>query len=100
MFKELSPLLRKGDSLAITVSRESDTNLRLTVIPKLFTLDGESGPDRKVLNTPLTITGTVEELDSPGFAATLTRFTTSARLSCVKSCSEHPPACDSVRLQP
>ncbi len=60
MFKELSPLLRKGDSLAITVSRESDTNLRLTVTPKLFTLDGEHGPDRKSLNVPLTITGTIE----------------------------------------
>src|SRR5579872_4481206 len=77
MFTELSALLRKGDTLVLNVSRESDTELRVTVTPKLFTLDGEHGPDRKALNQPLVIVGSVAELDSPEFAATLDRYTAS-----------------------
>jgi PRTRC genetic system protein E len=78
MFKELSPLLRKGDTLVLSISRETDTTLRVNIMPRLFSLDGEQGSDRKALNTPLSITGTIEELDSPEFAGTLDRFTASA----------------------
>src|SRR5258705_8612583 len=77
MFTELSKILRKGDTLGITVGLESDGKCRVNVMPKLFTLDGERGGDRRALNTPITITGTPEELDSPAFAEQLTRFTTS-----------------------
>jgi len=82
MLKELLPLLKKGDTLGLTIGCEADGPTgpvyRINVMPKLFTLDGEKGDDRKLLNTPLTITGTVEELDSPAFVETLTRFTASA----------------------
>lgn len=78
MLKTLLPLLRKGDTLGLSIAMEGENQYRINVLPKLFTLDGESGPDRLALNTPLTITGTLAELDSPEFVATLTRFTTSA----------------------
>jgi PRTRC genetic system protein E len=77
MFTELVPLLKKGDTLVITVSKESDTEIRVNVIPKLFTLDGEHGEDRIALNQPITVTGSAAELDGAEFVATLTRFTTS-----------------------
>ncbi len=77
MFKELSPLLRKGDTLVLALSRVDATQFRVTVTPKLFTMDGEKGEDRKSLNQPVVINGTLDELDSPEFAATLERFTAS-----------------------
>jgi PRTRC genetic system protein E len=91
MFQELLPMLRKGETFVLNITYESDANvaapepggpltspmLRVNVIPKLFTLDGQAGDDRKALNTPLTITGTAAELDSPDFVATLQRFTSS-----------------------
>lgn len=85
MFKELAPLLRKGDSLVLQFSYENDgpvggtagSVFRVNVIPKLFTLDGDHGEDRKALNNPVSITGTLAELDSPEFAATIQRFTAS-----------------------
>jgi len=77
MFTELAPLLKKGDTLVIQVSKETDTTFRVNVIPKLFTLDGDHGEDRKALNVPVTIVGTLAELDSAEFATTLTRFTKS-----------------------
>ena len=78
MLKTLLPLLRKGDTLGLTIAMEGEDQYRINVLPKLFTLDGERGPDRLALNQPLTLTGTLAELDSPEFVATLTRFTTSA----------------------
>lgn len=83
MFTELSPLLKKGDTLVLQISLIADApvvadrKLQVNVIPKLFTLDGQHGEDRKALSTPLQLSGTVAELDSPEFAATLTRFATS-----------------------
>lgn len=77
MFTELTAILRKGDTLAFTVARENDTQLRVNVMPKLFTLDGENGEDRKALNQPLSIVATPAELDSAEFTATLNRFTES-----------------------
>jgi PRTRC genetic system protein E len=95
MFKELSPLLKKGDTLILTVSRESDTHLRVNVTPRLFTLDGERSENRKALNTPVSLAGTIEELDSPEFAAQLDRFTTSVaglRLSIEEAEAAHQAA--------
>jgi PRTRC genetic system protein E len=82
MFAELTQLLRKGDTLALTIAREPDGPtgpvLRVNVMPKLFTLDGDHGADRKALNTPLSVVATPAELDSPEFTATLNRFCSSA----------------------
>jgi len=91
MFTELTQILRKGDTLALTISREADKPAdasdpsgtppgaiyRVNIMPKLFSLDGEQGADRKALNTPLSIVATAAELDSPEFVATLNRFTAS-----------------------
>ena len=89
MLKELLPLLRKGDTIGFTLACESNATpgpdggppqgarFRINVMPKLFTLDGEKSDARLALNTPITITGTAEELDSPAFVETLTRFTAS-----------------------
>jgi len=77
MFNELKQLLRKGDQVTLTVAIENDTQLRVNVFPKLFTLNGENGDNRKALNTPLTITATPDELDSPAFIETLTKFSAS-----------------------
>jgi PRTRC genetic system protein E len=77
MFTELTSLLKKGDTLVLNISLEGDNLFRVNVIPKLFTMDGKQGDDHKKLNQPLTVTGTAAELDSPEFAATLSRFTTS-----------------------
>lgn len=79
MFTELSSLLRKGDTLAFTVAREPDGPagpvLRVNIMPKLFTMDGEQGADRKALNQPVSVVATPAELDSPAFVETLNRFT-------------------------
>ncbi len=75
MFKELSQILRKGDTLALTIALEGEGKMRVNIMPKLFTLDGENGEDRKALNHPVSIVGTIEELDSPAFVEQLHRFT-------------------------
>jgi len=77
MFTELKQMLRKGDHVTVTIAIEDDTQLRVNVFPKLFTTDGENGPNRTALNTPLSIIGTPEELDSPTFLKNLTQFTDS-----------------------
>lgn len=90
MFTQLTELLRKGDTLSLTITREADKSaddaapggptgpvFRVNIYPKLFTTDGEHGADRKALNEPLTVTGTAAELDSPEFLNTLNRFATS-----------------------
>jgi PRTRC genetic system protein E len=77
MFNELKQMLRKGDHVTVTIAIEDDTQLRVNVFPKLFTTDGENGPNRTALNTPLSIIGTPEELDSPTFLQNLTQFTDS-----------------------
>ena len=71
-------MLRKGDTVTVNVAIENETELRVTVFPKLFTLDGEQGADRQALNTPLSVVATPEELDGPTFLDTLTKFAASA----------------------
>ena len=74
MFAQLKTMLRKGDTVSVTVAIEDDTQLRVNVFPKLFTLDGEHSDNRKALNTPLSIVATPEELDGPAFIETLTKL--------------------------
>jgi PRTRC genetic system protein E len=57
MFKELAPLLRHR-SVLFTVSHVEDDRFRVNVIPKKIT-DGEND----ALTTPVSVTGTVEDLD-------------------------------------
>ena len=97
MFTQLAQMLRKGDTVTVTIAIEKDTEstpvapgaqhlalpagsieLRVNVFPKLFTLDGERGADRQALNTPLSVVATADELDGPTFIDTLTKFTASA----------------------
>jgi len=57
MFKELSPYLRQR-AVLLTVTHIEDDQIRVNVIPQKLK-DGENA----ALTTPLTITGTAEELD-------------------------------------
>jgi len=77
MFAQLKTMLRKGDTVTVNIAVENETELRVTVFPKVFTLDGERGEDRQALNTPLSVVATAEELDGPTFIDTLTKFTAS-----------------------
>jgi PRTRC genetic system protein E len=88
MFTELMPLI-KNRPLTITVSVEGESRVRLNVVPKPIAKDkaanGKIGhthskevaaiPDQAIqaLTTPLSITGTPEEVDA-GLAETLTKF--------------------------
>lgn len=58
MFVELMPLLA-GRTVLITVAREDEKTLRVCVIPKKAKED-----DNPALTTPLSYTGTPEELDA------------------------------------
>jgi len=57
MFKELAPLLRHR-SVLFTVSHVEDDQFRVNIIPKKIT-DSEND----ALTTPVSVTGTVEDLD-------------------------------------
>lgn len=57
MFKELAPLLRHR-AVLFTVSHVEDDRFRVNVIPKKIA-DGEND----ALTTPVSVTGTVEDLD-------------------------------------
>ncbi len=59
MFVELMPLLT-GRTVMITVAREDDKTLRVNVIPTIKPGENEN----PALTTPLTYTGTPEELDA------------------------------------
>ena len=58
MFVELMPLLA-GRTVMVTVARENDKTLRVNVIPKKVKDD-----ENQALATPLSYTGTPEELDA------------------------------------
>jgi len=101
MFNELKQLLRKGDQVILTIAIEDDTQLRVNVFPKLFTLDGENGDNRKALNTPLTITATPDELDSPAFIETLTKLsasTTALRNTLEEVEAQHKAAAEAAKV--
>ncbi len=57
MFKELAPCLRQR-ALLLTVTHSDDDQIRVNIIPQKLK-EGENA----ALTTPLTVTGTAEELD-------------------------------------
>ena len=57
MFKELAPLVRHR-AVLLTVSHVEDDQFRVNVIPKKV-----SDSDNDALTTPVSVTGTVEDLD-------------------------------------
>ena len=67
MFKELAPYLRQR-AVLLTVTHLEDDQIRVNVIPQKLK-DGENA----ALTTPLTVTGTAEELDRD-LPATLVNF--------------------------
>lgn len=76
MFTKLSDLLKDPcDTITMTVARESATELRVNFIPRL---KHDVPAAEKGLNTPLQVTATPAELDSPAFLETLSRYTVSA----------------------
>lgn len=70
MFKELAPYLRQR-AVLLTVTRLEEDQIRVNVIPQKLK-DGEN----TALTTPLTVTGTAEELDRD-LAAALVSFVAS-----------------------
>ncbi len=70
MFKELAPYLRQR-AVLLTVTRLEEDQIRVNVIPQKLK-DGENA----ALTTPLTVTGTAEELDRD-LPATLVSFVSS-----------------------
>ena len=70
MFKELVPILRSR-AVLMTVTALDDDQIRVNVVPKKMK-DG----DHDALTTPLSVTGTAEELDTQ-LAATLVGFVAS-----------------------
>ena len=81
MFTQLKPLLKAGTLLIITAAAVADSDhIRLTITPKSNKKKGDKEDgETAVLNTPLVITGTAEELDAelPGSLGryTATRIT-------------------------
>ena len=67
MFKELAPYLRQR-AVLLTVTHIEDDQIRVNVIPQKLR-DGENA----ALTTPLTVTGTADELDND-LPATLVNF--------------------------
>jgi PRTRC genetic system protein E len=67
MFKELAPYLRQR-AVLLTVTHIEDGQIRVNVIPQKLK-DGENA----ALTTPLTVTGTADELDND-LPATLVNF--------------------------
>ena len=70
MFKELVPILRNR-AVLMTATALADDQIRVNVVPKKMK-DG----DHDALTTPLSVTGTAEELDTQ-LAATLVGFVAS-----------------------
>ena len=70
MFKELVPILRSR-AVLMTATALDDDQIRVNVVPKKMK-DG----DHDALTTPLSVTGTAEELDTQ-LAATLVGFVAS-----------------------
>lgn len=70
MFKELAPYLRQR-AVLLTLTLVEDDNIRVNVIPQKLK-DGENA----ALTTPITVTGTAEELDRD-LPATLVDFVAS-----------------------
>jgi PRTRC genetic system protein E len=70
MFKELAPYLRQR-AVLLTVTRLEEDQIRVNIVPKKLK-DGEN----EALTTPLSVTGTAEELDRD-LPSTLVSFVSS-----------------------
>lgn len=70
MFKELAPVLRHR-AVLMTITPIEDDQIRVNVVPKKLKDD-----ENKALTTPLTVTGTAEELDAE-LGSTLVDFVAS-----------------------
>src|ERR1700722_10284190 len=70
MFKELVPILRQR-AVLLTVTLLEDDQIRVNIVPKKIK-DG----DNDALTTPLSVTGTAEELDA-ALSATIVDFVAS-----------------------
>ena len=70
MFKELAPVLRHR-AVLMTITFIEDDQIRVNVVPKKLKDD-----ENKALTTPLTVTGTAEELDAE-LGSTLVDFVAS-----------------------
>ena len=70
MFKELAPLLRHR-AVLLTVTHLGEDSFRVNVVPKKITESEDSA-----LTTPVSVTGTVEDLDAQ-LATTLVNFVSS-----------------------
>lgn len=70
MFKELAPVLRHR-AVLMTITFTEDDQIRVNVVPKKLKDD-----ENKALTTPLTVTGTAEELDAE-LGSTLVDFVAS-----------------------
>ena len=71
LFKALHTLAGQCPAILVTVARDGATNLRVNVIPKAPTgADGKTEVNNGALFTPISLSGTPEELDA-GFAEAL-----------------------------
>ena len=95
MFKELVPILRNR-AVLLTATALDDDQIRVNVLPKKLK-DG----DHDALTTPLSVTGTAEELDAQ-LAATLVGFVAShlqMKNSLEKAKSEMEPATKAAQAE-
>jgi hypothetical protein len=81
MFKELAPYLRQR-AVLLTVTHIEDDQIRVNVIPQKLK-DGENA----ALTTPLTVTGTADELDND-LPTTLVNFVSAPSEGGDGRCSE------------
>ena len=92
MFKELAPYLRQR-AVLLTVTHIEDDQIRVKVIPQKLK-DGENA----ALTTPLTVTGTADELDRD-LPATLVNFV-SAHLELRNTLDRAKAEMDAARRPP
>ena len=79
LFKSLHSLAGQCPAILVTVARDGATHLRVNVIPKAPTgSDGKTEVKDGALFTPISLTGTPEELDA-GLAEALQGYTETRR---------------------
>jgi PRTRC genetic system protein E len=61
MFKEIAPLLRQGDTILCSIALAADGKLVVGITPRL---EMENEETARIINRPISITATAEELDA------------------------------------
>ena len=74
MFTQLKPILSTSMLVITAALIAGSDNIRLTVTPQTAKKKDDKDSEPSVLNTPLVITGTAEEIDAE-LGETLTRYT-------------------------